>query len=150
MQPGLELGREHEVHEDEREREGAHERHEDPAHLSRLPVGEGGVPDGQVLAHEDLLHRVGDGPVTEARRGIRHERHLPLSIEAIDARWPRAVTELHDIGQGDETEPLGGDGEEPQAFFVGAVAALRAHVHFVLLAVFLVIGDLVALDEEPQ
>ncbi len=150
MQPRLELRREHEVHEDERQDERGDERLEHARHLARLPVGRRRVAGRQVHAVEDLAHRGRDRAVAEARGGVGQQRDLALAVQAVDARRAGAVAQLHHVGQRHEPQARGRHGHQAQAGLVGAVLALGADVDLVLLAVLLVVGDLVALDEQAQ
>ena len=105
VQPGLELGGQHQVHEDEREHEGEQEVERRLAHLLRacpaVPCGIRRIdvhgPDLAVERGQGLLLRV-PGPDVGA------DRHLAPAVEPVDLGWALALLEARHVVEAHRAE----------------------------------------------
>src|SRR5512134_3633609 len=99
MEPRLELRREHEIHEDQRQRESLKERAGSAIELARAS-GERkavlGTKSKLRCGREHLLLRAG---LRRAREHVCRQRDLALTIEATDIRGRSAVRERGDVVQ---------------------------------------------------
>jgi hypothetical protein len=150
VQPRLELGGEHQVHEDERQAEGEEEVLRGAPELARDARRGDGVARLEAHVAGEALQLFDDGALRVALFEVGRDDDVALAVLPVDARGARAGGEVDDLVEGDRAELGRGHADEAQPVGVGAGVGQRAHEHVVPLALLVVARDLVAADEQAQ
>ena len=152
VQPRLELRRQDQIHEDERQRDRREERRGGAIELARAAGEVGAIlrrrssssPRPPAIC---LLRRA----LRRARQHVGDDRDLPLTADAADRRRRiaarRSVAMLSSVTMPSRDD---GTGSAAIASCDAAVASSGAQVHFVLLAGLVVGRHLIAADQQPQ
>ena len=150
MHPALELRRQDEVHEHDRQHEGEHEVH---AGLLLL-LGAAGEAGGEGLGHVQILRLLHQEIHDLLRRisglHVRQDHDHAPAVEAVDHRGAGAFFERHQIVQSHVRAVRGRNLDLGDAGHVVARARVGAHVHFVFFAAFVVAGGFLSADQHVQ
>src|SRR3954453_2730387 len=150
MQPRLELRREDQIHEYERQHERDQEVLRGPAQLARSAGEPRAIPWPHVERFCGPGHRIHRWCLRNARLEACEDGDLSLTVEAIDRAWCGPRRDGGYILQRHAADAVRRYGQLPDAAGRVARGLERAHVDFVLLPAFIVGRDFVPSDEEPE
>ena len=134
MNDVLKLGRENEVHQDDREQERPDEFIERCLQLARSAGDPGRVFRRQIHRGHFGLERCDAVCLREARRNGRTQPHLSLPVNAIDARCRLAGHDANHVVEAHQTATLLRHVEARDGFRIVAVAFLQTKLHVVVVA----------------
>ena len=157
MNPALELRRQNQVDEDDRQAERRDEGAERFAHLLGAARRRGGVFRTQVLRGEGFVQTLNHVLRRTARQQVGGNRHFALAVEALNRGRAGRALERGDlrnrnrVGLARRREltglRIGGHAQQRDAVFAATKTLGGAHVNFVLLAATLEVGDFVIADQ---
>ena len=149
MQPRLELRREDQVHEDERQRDREQEAHRGPVQLARAADRTAcGIP----RRHPRLPAAAAICSCVAALRGpgqqVRDDGDLALAADPVDRRRARRRARADHVVERDDAERVRRHRQAGSGRAGSPRCCSRAHAHVVLLAALVVGRHLIAADEQ--
>ena len=145
----LELRRQHQVDEGEREQEDEREALRAGLELARLAVVVGAVARRQDAAG-GVLHPLQRLAERVARRQVGGDRHRAALAEVVELARRHALVHLHDAGQRHHAAVARAHVDVADVARVAALVGGDLHDHVVLLCVLLVARDLAAAEHALQ